>query len=79
MRILGKQTCAVGTTLFGCDLGGPVIASPLCSSRVLDALGDWDEPYLEQIARDFASRRADGRPGTSASTRWRGSSSRARR
>jgi 4-hydroxymandelate oxidase len=66
MRILGSRPAAVGTTLFGCHLGGPVIASPLCSSRVLDALGDWDEPYLEQIAaglRDSQSLMTTGNLG----------------
>jgi isopentenyl diphosphate isomerase/L-lactate dehydrogenase-like FMN-dependent dehydrogenase len=54
MRILGSQPADTGTALFGHDLTAPILAAALCKSRVLERLGPWDPPYLEQIAAGLA-------------------------
>jgi isopentenyl diphosphate isomerase/L-lactate dehydrogenase-like FMN-dependent dehydrogenase len=54
MRILGASSATTETSLFGSPLRSPVVASPLCASRVLESLGPWERPYLEQIAAGLA-------------------------
>lgn len=54
MRILGSSPAETGTTLFGQTLRSPIIAAALCKSRVLERLGPWERPYLEQIAAGLA-------------------------
>jgi 4-hydroxymandelate oxidase len=58
MRILGASSATTDTSLFGTALGSPIVASPLCASRVLDSIGPWDHPYLEQIAAGLADARS---------------------
>ena len=54
MRILGSEPAELQTELFGSKLNSPIIASPLCNSRVLEKLGPWETHYLEQIAGGLA-------------------------
>jgi 4-hydroxymandelate oxidase len=64
-RILGAVPADITTELFGTRISAPVIASALCSSRVLEALMrgaedgragplPWDGDYLEAIALGLA-------------------------
>ena len=54
MRILGSRPADTSTTLFGQTLTMPILASAMCKSRVLERLGPWERPYLEQIAAGLA-------------------------
>ena len=54
LRLLGSRPATAATTLFGCKLKAPIVASALCESRILKRLGPWTTPYLEQIAGGLA-------------------------
>lgn len=54
MRLLGSRPADTTTTLFGQTLTMPIVASAMCKSRVLEKLGPWETPYLEQIAAGLA-------------------------
>jgi isopentenyl diphosphate isomerase/L-lactate dehydrogenase-like FMN-dependent dehydrogenase len=54
MRILGSTLADTKTELFGQALTVPILAAALCKSRVLERLGPWEIPYLEQIAAGLA-------------------------
>jgi 4-hydroxymandelate oxidase len=54
MRVLDSDEADISTTFLGQRLRAPIIASAFCHSRILNRLGPWDPPYLEQVAAGIA-------------------------